>query len=135
MSDQEKAVAAARNEGRTEAITAANERILTAEVKAAASGFANPADALAFIDRDGLVGDDGTVDEAAIAERLAAVLAEKPYLAATPGKTPAPQVPKGSQGTPGVLSLDDQILEAQAKGDVKKFMALNSQKLLKSATS
>lgn len=71
--DQEKAVEAARNEGRTEALTAANTRLLTAEARALAAEakFAAPALVVRAIDlSDVKVNDDGSVDAEAIKAKL-----------------------------------------------------------------
>lgn len=71
--DQEKAVAAAKDEGRTEALAAANSRILTAEARALAAEakFAQPALVVRALDlKDVTVNDDGTVDADAIKAKL-----------------------------------------------------------------
>ena len=83
MSDTEKAVAAAKAEGRTEALSAVNGRILRAEVKAAAAGkLADPEDACSMLDLDAFkVGDDGNVDTKAIVKAIDDLVKAKPYLA------------------------------------------------------
>ncbi len=71
--DQEKAVEAAKNEGRTEALTAANARLLSAEARALAAEakFANPALVVRALDlKDVKVNDDGSVDADAIKAKL-----------------------------------------------------------------
>lgn len=67
-----------------EALAAANKRILSAEVRAAATGKLNdPADALVYVDLDSFeVGDDGVVDSEAIGAAIAELVQKKPYLAA-----------------------------------------------------
>jgi hypothetical protein len=67
-----------------EALSAANKRILTAELRAAAKGaLTNAEDALVFIDLDEFeVGDDGSVDTDAIDSAVKKLLEERPYLAA-----------------------------------------------------
>lgn len=84
QTDQEKAIETARAEGKAEVQTAANERLIRAEVRAAAAGkLADPADAVRLLDVTGLtVGDDGTVDAKALAERIGQLVKDKPYLAA-----------------------------------------------------
>jgi hypothetical protein len=68
MTDQEKAVAAARAEGKAEAEGAASRRLAAAEFRVAASGrLANPDGALAALDLSKLVGKDGEPDRKAIA--------------------------------------------------------------------
>lgn len=67
-----------------EAIAAANQRILKAEVRAAATGkLADPADALAYLDMSSFeVNDDGEPDSSAIAKAITDLISNKPYLAA-----------------------------------------------------
>lgn len=67
-----------------EALAAANQRILSAELRAAAAGKLNdPADALAYIDLSSFeVGDDGAVDADLIASTIHDLITRKPYLAA-----------------------------------------------------
>lgn len=66
------------------ALAKANERILKAEVRAAAAGkLADPADALRFLDLSALeVGADGEVDGDAVAAAINDLIKTKPYLAA-----------------------------------------------------
>lgn len=105
MTDAEKAVAKAKEEGRTEALAAANERLLKAEVRAVAAGkLADPSDAIRFLDLgDFKVDDDGNVDTKVIGKAIDHLLKEKPYLA--PGKTGKPSGsgdggPRGGSGQP-----------------------------------
>jgi hypothetical protein len=70
--DLEKAVKAAREEGRAEVLSAANQRTLNAEARAlaAAAKFRNPVLAVRSIDLSGVkVSDDGSVDSNAINQR------------------------------------------------------------------
>ena len=66
------------------ALAKANERILKAEVRAAAAAkLADPADALRFLDLSVFeVGTDGDVDGAAVAAAIDDLIKNKPYLAA-----------------------------------------------------
>lgn len=98
MSEQEKAVAEARAEGRSEAMKASTERLLRAEVRSLAAGlFADPADAVHFLDLDQFIpDDDGTFDTKAIRRALEAKVAEKPYLAAAPGAGSGEGGPRGN---------------------------------------
>lgn len=77
----------ARREMERAAIAKANERLLAAEVRAAAKGvLADPADALKFLDLSTVeVGDDGTVDSSAIEAAIGDLVKSKPYLAAAQG--------------------------------------------------
>jgi alanyl-tRNA synthetase len=86
MSEQEKAIAAAKDEARREALAAANERILRSEIKAAAAGkLADPADAVAYLrdDMASFIDDSGDVDAKTLAKAIDDLVRAKPYLAAT----------------------------------------------------
>lgn len=71
-----------------EALNAANERILKAELRAAAAGkLSDPADALKFLNLSEFeVDSDGGVDQAALASAIDDLITTKPYLAAQSGK-------------------------------------------------
>lgn len=77
-----------RREATAVATTAANRKIVRAEVKAAAAGkFADAADAVAFLNLDEFdVDDDGEVDGDAITTALDDLLKKKPHLAAQGGR-------------------------------------------------
>ncbi|MET9521518.1 hypothetical protein [Streptomyces coeruleorubidus] len=93
----------------TEQLTSAEQRIqqlrqraVRSEVKAlAASEFADPEDAHAFLDLTSYVDDDGDVDTAAIQQDLKELLKRKPHLA-KPTDT-SPRAPKAdrTQGSSG----------------------------------
>lgn len=103
MTDQEKALAAARSEAadaaKAETVATYERRLLEATVKAQAAGrFRDPADALRLIDLTDLPrGDDGVIDDATIAAALDQILTEKPYL----GTDQTPSWPAGDQGPQG----------------------------------
>lgn len=67
-----------------EALSAANQRILKSELKAAATGkLADPADASLYIDlSEFTVSDDGDVDSSALEAAISDLLTRKPHLAA-----------------------------------------------------
>jgi hypothetical protein len=96
MSDQEKALAEARAEGRTEAVKTAGIKLAAAEFRAAAAGkLADPAAALEVLDLTKFVGEDGDVNRrglTALVDKLAAAL---PAPAVPPGHVPA-----GPHGAP-----------------------------------
>lgn len=71
-----------------EALSAANERILKAEVRAAAAAkLADPQDALRFLNLSEFeVGSDGEVDTSLVAKAIDDLIAAKPYLAAQGGQ-------------------------------------------------
>lgn len=81
--DLEKAVNAARDEGRTEVLTVANARLVNAEARAVAAElrFKNPALAIKAIDLTSIeVNDDGEVDADAVRAVLAELANAEPYL-------------------------------------------------------
>lgn len=99
--DQEKAVEAAKNEGRTEALTAANTRLLSAEARALAAEakFASPALAVRALDlTDVKVNDDGSVDADAIKTKLKE-LADTGAFVLENGEKPKPKPDKAQGGT------------------------------------
>lgn len=129
--EQDKAIKAARDEGKAEATTAANKIIIKSEVRAAATGkFVDPADAVAFLDLDQFdVGDDGTVDAAAVTAALDALLLLKPHLAAGEQKPPPAGNPDGGARPPVTAkTLDEAIREAEQKGDWQESLRLKSVK-------
>lgn len=79
--------------------TSANQKILRAEVRAAAAGkLADPSDAPKFLDLDQFeVGEDGDVDQDEIADAIDDLLKDKPYLAAkrNTAKIPKPDRRQG----------------------------------------
>lgn len=86
MSEQEKAVAQARAEGKEEAFKDATARLVRAEVRAAgAKKLADPSDAIGLLDLDSFVDDKGEVDTKAITSAIDALVKSKPYLSAKPG--------------------------------------------------
>ena len=85
--DLEREIEKARSEARAEVQTGANARLVAAEVRALAAelAFRDPADALAQLSAGGKlaeapVGDDGSVDGAAVKAELEALAKSKPYL-------------------------------------------------------
>ncbi|MGW5741575.1 hypothetical protein [Amycolatopsis sp. NPDC003861] len=107
------------------ALTAA----VNAEIRAAAHGWATPGDAPRYLDdKDRYVGEDGEIDVKAIAADVAAVLKERPHLAASTGRR-GPN-PDAGQGARGGVSVADQISEAERKGDTREALRLKTQQLL-----
>lgn len=98
--EQEKAVKAAREEGRAEAQQAANARIVASEARAlaAAAKFRDPGDAVRFLDLSAVkVTDDGDVDQSALKSLLDDLAKEKDYLLV---KDEAPKPPPSFGGGP-----------------------------------
>ena len=132
---EEQALEAARNEARTEATTKANERIVRAEVKAAATGkVKNPALALKLIDTSGIdVDDDGEVDSDAVNQAITDLLTEYPELAADGSKFTgsADQGAKGKPSKPAQLSEQDltsmtpeQVVAARKSGQLNTLLGI-----------
>lgn len=99
--DHEKALEAARAEAAGETRTKFIGRIVSSEVKlaATAAGFADPGDVLAFLNSEELVKDDEP-DADAIKKAIEKIAFEKPYLL-KPGTKPTPRTrPKPGQGDP-----------------------------------
>lgn len=113
-SESEKALAAAKAEGRTEALTVANGRLLRAEVKAAAAGvLQDPDDAVSMIDLEQFeIDDDGNVDIKAITAEVQRLAKAKPYLAAGAKPTALP----GGGATPSTGQSMDDLIRAAARG-------------------
>jgi len=101
-----------------EALAAANERILKAEVRAAAAGkLADPKDALRFLDMSEFeVGADGEVDSSQVAKAIDDLITTKPYLAAQGGQ----RFQGGADG--GARNGSDQPGQL-TDADVKKLYA------------
>ena len=113
---------AIKAEALAEANAIAFERIKRSEVKAAAAGkFADPADALRFLDLSQVeVDQDGNVDAADLSELLDGVLATKPYLGMTAqrGTTGSPDSGVRKELRPEQISYE-QVKQMQSD-DVEK---------------
>ena len=116
MSEQERAVEIARREAATATLAAVNQRILKAEIRAAAGGrLADPEDAVRFLDTDEFaVTEDGEVDQRAVLAAIDRLLKMKPYLAA--GATrPAGDADQGARGAAMALNGDPLLDSLKAK--------------------
>lgn len=99
--EHEKAIEAARAEAAGETRTKFLDRLVSSEVKlaATAAGFADPGDVLAFLKSEELVKDDDP-DADAIKKAIDKLASEKPYLLKA-GTKPTPRTrPKPGQGEP-----------------------------------
>lgn len=94
MTEQEKAIKVARDEGLAEGRSLGDTRLIRAEVISAAAGkAADPGDIYALLSAAGAladikVGDNGQVDTSAIAAAVDQLLEEKKHLAAVPTRDP-----------------------------------------------
>lgn len=116
-----------------EALSAANQRILKAEVRAQAAGkLADPLDALRFLDITTFeVGEDGDVDSDAIASAIGALITDKPYLAAQGGGRFQGGADGGArnESAPAQVSREEmsrmtpeQIVQAEADGRLSDLL-------------
>lgn len=124
--------AKARQEAEQAALSKANERLIRAEVKAAAAGkLANPALALRLLDLSEFdVNDDGDVDTAAIAAAIDELVKNEPYLGVTQGEPRRFQGtgdngPKGEPaGKPQLTKADlDRMTQARDYAGIEKARA------------
>jgi hypothetical protein len=105
MTDQEKAVAAARDEGRAQALSVAGKRLAAAEFRAAAAGKVPNIDAiLEMIDPSKFIDDQGEPD-------LDAIAAMVTRLAAAPERKE-----KDEQRMPANLSFPSGVRDASQNG-------------------
>jgi hypothetical protein len=126
-----------RREAVSAATAKANERILRSEVRAAAAGkLADPRDALRFLDLSKFeVDEEGQVDEEEIADAIADLVKDKPYLAATAGSSKprfegtgdggarkAPTGPKQLTESDVKKMTPEQIDEAHRKGQLRDYL-------------
>ena len=120
-----------------EALAAANERILKAEVRAAAATkLADPQDALRFLDLSGFeVDSDGAVDAASIASAVDDLISRKPYLAAQGGSRFQGTADGGARKESKPATTSEQIAEAEAAGDWARASALKASLLLENQQS
>lgn len=121
------------------ATSKANQRIVRAEVKAAAAGkLADPGDAYRFLDLTQFeVDDDGEIDSAEVADAIDDLLKSKPYLAAQGGSKPRFEgtvdsgARKGSSRPPQLTRDDlkrmspEDIVKAKADGRLDKALGIN----------
>ncbi|MFC7842502.1 hypothetical protein [Streptomyces sp. NPDC057382] len=125
------------------ALARANERIIRAEVKAAAAGkLADPGDAYKFLDLSQFeVDDDGNVDADEVADAIADLVRSKPYLAAQGGTTKrfhgtADSGARKGSARPNQLTEADvkrlsaagkhaEIVKAQEEGRLDDYLGLN----------
>lgn len=115
-------------EARREAIAEANQRVVRAELKAAATGkLADPGDALTFLDLAQFEVDaDGNVDAEELTDAIDELLKKKPYLTAQ-GKRFEGGADGGTRKG-SAKSIDDEIAEATAAGDIGRAISLKRQK-------
>lgn len=114
MSEQERAIAEARIEGRTAAIHELGTRLVDAEIRAVASGRLTAGQMkilLQGLNRSAFLTDDGAVDEKAVKDFVEGIA---PAPAEQQGPPPDPRFPDFGQGQrgPSPASNDDSLLRA-----------------------
>lgn len=114
----------------------ANERVLKADIRAAAKEIlVDPSDAFLNLDISQFeAGADGEFDAEEIADALKALVERKPHLGKTPAGqpgNPAPRTvaPAKAGGTPKTPTLDERIAKAAADGNVDLQISLQNMKL------
>lgn len=120
---------AAKQKEADDRIAALTTRAVSAEIRALATGFADPADAAAFLDSAKYVGDDGEIDTEKIKTDLADLLTRKPHLAARRGPKPDPSQGAKPGGT-DPPTLAQQIAAAEKSGNLQLAISLKNQQLL-----
>lgn len=117
-----------------EALSAANQRILKAELRAAAKGkLSDPSDAFRFPEEIDLssfeVGEDGSVDTAALEAAVDNLISKKPYLAVQDGQRFQGVADAGARNG-AAPSIPEQIAQAERNGDWRTAAALKAGQLL-----
>ena len=118
--EAEHAAEVEKQKARDEALSAANRRILSAELRAAAKGkLADPSDAGLYIDLDSFeVSDDGEVDTDALSSAIDELLSRKPHLAAT-GRRFSGDADGGARaGDPQKRQLTERDLESMTPAQI-----------------
>lgn len=128
QSETEKA--AARAAAAEQQVTALRRRALDAEIRAAATGWADPSDAPRYLDdRDRYISEDGGIDTEAITADLGAVLLARPHLARIDGpRRPAPDLSQGARQS-GPAGAAAQLADAEARGDWAAAIRLKNARL------
>ncbi|MFD8494258.1 hypothetical protein [Amycolatopsis sp. NPDC059657] len=135
QSDAEKATA--RAQAAEQQVDALRRKAVDAEIRAAASGWADPTDAPRYLDdRDRYIGEGGEIDTTTITADLAAVLLARPHLARTADgvavRRPAPDPSQGARQS-GPAGYDSRIAEAERAGDWATAITLKNQRLAEQA--
>lgn len=129
---EEIALEQARREAREEAQNAYNQRIVTAELKAALAGkVTNPALALKVADISAIeVSDGGEVDMQSVTDVIQALITEYPELSTGVPRPRIPDVPADPATKPSTPpTLEEKIAAAQTAGNVAEVIALQNQRL------
>jgi len=117
--DQEYAAEQEKQRVKDEALAAANRRILSAELRAAAKGkLADPTDAALYIDLNEFeVSDDGEVDSDALASAIDDLIARKSHLAADSRRFDG-AADQGAKGTQRLTQLSATDLDSMSPAEI-----------------
>jgi hypothetical protein len=117
--DQEYAAEQEARRVKDEALAAANKRILSAELRAAAKGkLADPTDAALYINLDEFdVSDEGEVDSDALASAIDDLLARKSHLAADTRRFDG-AADQGAKGTQRLTQLSATDLDSMSPAEI-----------------
>jgi hypothetical protein len=117
--DQEYAAEQERQRVKDEALAAANKRILSAELRAAAKGkLADPTDAALYINLDEFeVSDEGEVDSDALASAIDDLIARKSHLAADTRRFDG-AADQGAKGTQRLTQLSATDLDSMSPAEI-----------------
>jgi hypothetical protein len=120
MSDQDKAVAEAKDLGRKEATTEVASRLAAAEIKAALTGIVpDPASVVEDLNLARYIDDNGDINT----EAVAALKAKYQEFATPSGKPPVPGVPTGARtGDPAVKQLTKADMAGMKPAEVTAAM-------------
>lgn len=125
MTDAEKAIEAARAEGKTEALTEMQKRIGAAELKAAAGNaqVALPDSLISIMDTSSVINADGSANTDLINQILSGLTPAKPGFSQNVGVGP-----QSSTGVAGQITRDDlsrmtpaEIVKARQEGKLNHF--------------
>jgi len=119
--DAEYAAEQEKQRVKDEALAAANKRILSAELRAAAKGkLADPTDAALYIDLNEFeVSDEGEVDSDALASAIDDLIARKSHLAADSRRFDG-AADQGAKGSPRVSQLTETNLESMSTAEINQ---------------
>jgi len=137
LSEHEKEVEKARKEAdqaaRAEVSSAYQARLDAADIRLAASKFADPEDAILNLDTSGLARDEsGNLDQKALTGALDGILKKKPHLAGglTNGSADGGLLGDGVHAP----TREEQLAAARKAGDVKAQLRLTTEQLADLAT-
>lgn len=121
MSETEKAVAAAKAEGRAQALAEVGGQLVTAQIRGMAQGRLAPKALDAMIERldvRAFLGDDGTVDHDAIASFVESIAPPAPTPDESGDNQRWPDLGQGQQGTPplNASGLERALTQAVNRG-------------------